>query len=182
MIYDYHVFRVIQHRRKQSIPGFPSLRGLPGVEAKPNLTIWVWWPSTLTTCTAWAWSLLRRMNFSKRPGTTTCKSRLPPLEFKHWKHHFYKILWILWPWRRSTVPPELVINWDQTGLNLVPVAPWTMASKGSKCAEVKGLENKRQITSVLCASIVEKFYQFNWFTKGKQTDATHHTTFPWIGT
>ena len=30
------------------------------------------------------------------------------------------------------VPAELVINWDQTGLNYVPVSQWTMEQEGTK--------------------------------------------------
>ena len=53
-----------------------------------------------------------------------------------------------------SVPADLIINWDLTGLNLVPFASWTMACKGSKRVEIKGLEDKCQITSVFCASMV----------------------------
>ena len=38
-VYDYQVFRVILHMRKQSIPGLPSFRGWPGVEATTSLSI-----------------------------------------------------------------------------------------------------------------------------------------------
>ena len=27
------------------------------------------------------------------------------------------------------IPPQLIVNWDQAGLNLVPVASWTMELK-----------------------------------------------------
>ena len=30
------------------------------------------------------------------------------------------------------VPPELIINWDQTGLNYFPVSSWALAEEGSK--------------------------------------------------
>lgn len=42
------------------------------------------------------------------------------------------------------IPMELVFNWDQTGLNLVPAATWTMAPKGSKRVDIKGFGDKRQ--------------------------------------
>ena len=48
------------------------------------------------------------------------------------------------------IPLELIFNWDQTGLHLVPTSNWTMAKKGSKRVEMKGLEDKRQITAVFC--------------------------------
>ncbi len=35
------------------------------------------------------------------------------------------------------IPCEpIIINWDQTGLNLVPATSWTMALKGSRCVEI----------------------------------------------
>ena len=36
------------------------------------------------------------------------------------------------------VPPELIINWDQTALNYVPVSSWTMAEEGSKGVKIDG--------------------------------------------
>ena len=30
------------------------------------------------------------------------------------------------------VPGELIINWDQTGVNYIPVSSWTMQSEGVK--------------------------------------------------
>lgn len=37
------------------------------------------------------------------------------------------------------IPFELIFNWDQTGLNLIPASSWTMEHKGSKRVEIKGL-------------------------------------------
>ena len=99
-------------------------------------------PATLTT--AWAKSLLRRMNFTKRRGTT--KSKLPVEEFNKLKASFLQeIVDIV---TMEEIPPQLIFNWDQTGLNLVPVASWMMELKGSKRVEIKGLDDKRQITGV----------------------------------
>ena len=93
-------------------------------------------PATLTT--AWAKSLLRRMNFTKRRGTT--KSKLLVEEFHKLKASFLQeIVDIV---TMEEIPPQLIFNWDQTGLNLVPVASWTMELKGSKRVEIKGLDDK----------------------------------------
>ena len=48
------------------------------------------------------------------------------------------------------VPPQLVINWNQTGIRIVPGSSWTMELKGSKRVEIAGISDKRQITAVLC--------------------------------
>jgi len=42
----------------------------------------------------------------------------------------------------------LIFNWDQTGLNYVPKANWMMEKGGAKRLEIKGLDDKRQITAV----------------------------------
>ena len=30
------------------------------------------------------------------------------------------------------IPPQLVFNWDQTGISIVPGSSWTMEAKGTK--------------------------------------------------
>ena len=52
---------------------------------------------------------------------------------------------------------ELVINWDQTGLNYVPVSQWTMAQEGAKRVEIDGKDDKRQITAVFGRSMSGDF-------------------------
>ena len=34
--------------------------------------------------------------------------------------------------KMDDVPPELVINWDQTGINYMPISSWTMEQEGTK--------------------------------------------------
>ena len=60
------------------------------------------------------------MNMVKRKGTTS----------KTFVVEMYKI------------PPELVINWDQTGINIVPVSQWTMDVEGAKRVEITGIDDK----------------------------------------
>ena len=47
---------------------------------------------------------------------------------------------------------NLVVNWDQTGVNMVPGGQWTLESVGSKQVTIAGLDDKRQITVVLAAT------------------------------
>ena len=58
------------------------------------------------------------------------------------------------PQLRNDVPKDLIFNWDQTGINLVSGALWTMDKKGKKQVEITGLHVKRQITAVMCGSII----------------------------
>ena len=55
------------------------------------------------------------------------------------------------------VPAELVINWDQTGLNHVPVSQLTMKQEGAKRVEIDGKDNKHQITVVFGCSMSGDF-------------------------
>ena len=43
------------------------------------------------------------------------------------------------------IPPELVFNWDPTGISIVPGSLWTMDLKGSQRVEIVGISNKCQI-------------------------------------
>ena len=52
------------------------------------------------------------------------------------------------------ISPELIIiNFDQTGLNVVPVSDWTMEATGAKRVEVAGKSDKKQLTAVLADSL-----------------------------
>ena len=52
------------------------------------------------------------------------------------------------------VPEDFIFNWDQTGINLVPGALWTMDKKGKKWIKIAGLQDKRQITAAMCGNII----------------------------
>jgi len=54
--------------------------------------------------------------------------------------------------KTNRIPPDLVINWDQTGSKLIPVSHWTMAEEGSKQIPVVGKEDKREVTVLLAAT------------------------------
>ena len=102
---------------------------------------------------SWARSLLKRINFTKRKGTT--KSAMPLKEFELlWNQFLQDIIHVV---AMEEIPLALIFNWDQTGLNLVPASSWTMALKGSKRIEIKGTNDKRQITAVFCASLMGDF-------------------------
>jgi len=48
------------------------------------------------------------------------------------------------------IPLELILNWDQTGMKIVPSYSWTMHDQGARRVEIIGLSDKWQITVVLC--------------------------------
>ena len=43
----------------------------------------------------------------------------------------------------SSIPADLILNWDQRGMRMVPVNDWTMTTRGSKRVSVTGLGDKR---------------------------------------
>ena len=56
---------------------------------------------------------------------------------------------------------ELIINFDQTGINYVPVSSWTM--------EEAGKDDKHQITAVFGASLSGDFLPVQLVYQGKLT-------------
>ncbi|CAH1268946.1 Hypp4042 [Branchiostoma lanceolatum] len=44
--------------------------------------------------------------------------------------------------RPHDIPDEMILNWDQTGVNIVPVGSWTLKEEGSKQVPITGLEDK----------------------------------------
>ena len=48
------------------------------------------------------------------------------------------------------IPPELVFNWDQTAISVVPGSSWTMELKGSKRVEIAVISDKSLPFSVVC--------------------------------
>lgn len=55
------------------------------------------------------------------------------------------------------IPPELIYNWDHTGINYVPVSNWTMEIEGSKKVPIVGLDDKCQITVVFADNLIFNF-------------------------
>ena len=111
-------------------------------------------PTMLTV--PWAKSLLKRMNFTKRRVST--KSTDPAGDFEEVKRTF--LTEILETVEFYDIPPELIFNWDQTGINLVPTALWTMDRRGKKRIEIAGYQDKRQTTAVMCGSLVGELLPF----------------------
>ena len=48
---------------------------------------------------------------------------------------------------------ELIVNWDQTRVNYIPVSSWTMQSEGAKKVQIVAKHDKRQITVVIAGSL-----------------------------
>ena len=62
----------------------------------------------------WAKSVLHQMGFSKRRANS--KSKMLPCNFQSIKEQL----------KMEDIPGDMIINWDQTAMKLVPSASWTM--------------------------------------------------------
>ena len=111
----------------------------------------------------WAYHLLDRMKFVRRKATTS-KSKHIPIDFAKLKEAFLDDIRAVV--NMEEIPAELILNWDQTGIHLVPASAWTMDQVGSKRVEIMGVNDKRQITAVFCLSPAT-FYQSKLSTKAR---------------
>ena len=112
----------------------------------------------------WAYHLLGHMNYVRRKATTS-KSKHTPQKFAELKETFLNDIAAVVGMEEIT--PELVLNYDQTGIHLVPVSAWTMDKMGSKRVEIAGVNDKHQITAVFCGSAAGDFLPLQLVYKGK---------------
>lgn len=102
----------------------------------------------ITVTKSLARSILQRMGFVKRKGTKAVKNL--PSDFEDIKtKHLEKISNVV---EQYHVPDSLIINWDQTGCQLVPGGDWTMEQQGTQQITISGLDDKRQITLLLAVT------------------------------
>ena len=123
----------------------------------------------------WAHSFLTRMNYVQRKGTTA-KSKFSDENFDEKEEEFLEET-------RATVemkeiPPELILNWDQTGIKLVPSTGWTMEEQGARRVELVGLNDKWQITAAFCGNILGAFLLIQAIYQGKTHRCHPHFKLP----
>ena len=76
------------------------------------------------------------------------------------------------------IPLDLVINFDQTGINYIPVSSWTMEVEGAKRVEVAGKDDKWQITADFAGSMTGDFLPPQLVYKGKTECCLPQYQFP----
>lgn len=95
----------------------------------------------------WAQHFLNWLGYVKQKATT--KATIPSDDFEAQKVQFlFDIQTII---EMEDIPNDLVVNWDHTGINCVPVGNWTMATEGLKRIKVAGF------TAVFAASLSGDF-------------------------
>ena len=67
------------------------------------------------------------------------------------------------------IPKDLIFNWDQTGLSVIPTGNWTMHKAGAKIVPIAHSDDKRQITAVLAANAKGEYLPPQLIYKGKTT-------------
>ena len=91
----------------------------------------------------WCESLTTRLNFVKRKATTA-KPLIAPGLIKEVGLSFYKEINEIV--HAHKIPPELIINIDQTPLPFVLISKYTLEKKGTSRVPVLGTSDYRQIT------------------------------------
>ena len=122
----------------------------------------------------WAKSLLIKMNFVKRKSFNAGK--LLPVEFNLLKKRFLNDIFA--EVIMNDIPEDLIFNWDQTSIHLVPVSEWTMEKQGTKNIIVTGVDDKRQITLVLVATMTGCFLYSQVLYEGKTARCHPSVKFP----
>lgn len=122
----------------------------------------------------WAKSLLTRMGYVKRKCSNAGKisvTRFAELQEVFLADIKAQVL-------MNDIPDELVINWDQTALPLVPTGEWTMHRAGEKMIPIAKSDDKRQITAVFAASMTGEYLAPQLIYKGKTERCHPQVSFP----
>jgi len=122
----------------------------------------------------WAKYLMKRMGMVKRRASTKAKTTV--INFDELKETFLQD--IKHSMLMDEIPPELVINFDQTGIHYVPVSSWSMEMEGAKRVEVVGKDDKRQITAIFGISMSGDFLPIQLVYQGKTTKCLPSFDFP----
>jgi len=75
------------------------------------------------------------------------------------------------------ISPELILNWDQTGIKLVPSSSRTMEQRGIKRVEMVDQNDKRQITAAFCGTLQGDFLPLQVIYMGKTACCHPHYEF-----
>ena len=103
-----------------------------GLMLNTNRTLLAEYGGPIKLTKDWAKSVLKRMGFSKRRANS--KFKVPVANFIQLKTQF--LLDVKACVTLEDIPHDLILNWDQTALKIVPVNSWTMEKKGTKRVEI----------------------------------------------
>ena len=108
--------------------------------------------SNIELSKGWAKYLLRQIRFVRK-ATTAAKGNVENCDVLK-EEFLLKIKNVV---SMDEIPKELIFNFDQTGIQYIPVSLWTMEQAGVKHVEIVAKYDKRQITTVFAASYTGEF-------------------------
>ena len=87
--------------------------------------------------------------YIKRKASSTAK--VQPSNYEQLKEQY--LLDIKVVVEMEDIPADLIMTWDHMGINIVLGSYCTMEEKGAKHIDCVRLDDKRQITAVICATL-----------------------------
>ena len=78
----------------------------------------------------------------------------------------------------NDIPESLIINWEQTGLSIVPTADWTMEKEGAKVVPIAHSDDKWQLTAVLAITAGGEYLPSQLLYQGKMPKCHPQISFP----
>uniref|UniRef100_A0A8C4QAG2 DDE-1 domain-containing protein n=1 Tax=Eptatretus burgeri TaxID=7764 RepID=A0A8C4QAG2_EPTBU len=139
-----------------------------GILLKHDKTKLSQYGGTLQITEAWARSLLTRLGFGKRKGTKDVKKL--PQDFPDIQAEFVKRVSDVV--KEYKIPDDLIINWGQTGICMVPGGDWTVKKRRSRQGTISGIDDKCKLTVLLAVSKVGTMLPPQLIYTGK-TDRCH---------
>ena len=118
---------------------------------------------------SWVQSIYRRMGFVRRLATTG-RPPAPSGLYKECRTTYLRD--ISEAIKKHKIPPELILNSDQTPSSYISVDKVTMARKGFTSVAIKGVTDKRNITLTFIISLSGQFLPLQIIYGGKTT-ASH---------
>ena len=119
----------------------------------------------------WCTSVFKRMNWVNRKSTTSKPLIAPGLIREVGFSFFKEISEVV---QAHNIPPELIINIDQTPLPFVLISKYTMNKKGESNVPILGTADYRQITGTFAITLSGRFLPIQLIYQGK-TDRCHPT-------
>ena len=125
---------------------------------------------------SWGISLMKRMGYVQRRGSTQSKRKVSDEEFLQLKQSF--ITQVHGMIKVHQILQQLVFNWDQSGIRLMPSSNWTMEEQGARRVAIEGLNDKRQITVTLAVTLSGELLPLQLLYTGKTNRCHPSYDFP----
>lgn len=128
----------------------------------------------ITLTKSWSKCILKRMGFVKRRVSTSAKVSVK--KFEELKTQYLQDIRV--NVELDDIPEDMIVNFDQTGINYVPAGSWTMEKQGSKRVELIAADDKRQITAVFAGTLTGYFLPPQLVYKGTTARCLPSVKFP----